>query len=111
MVAPLRGPHGDFGWGIGTIGALLAVYYAVGALFAPISGWLGERYGARRLMLAGGQLCGGRRGPFGPGRAPWHFLHAFSVLRSLTPSLCLVPLIAAASGWVRRCIGRPPRGA
>ena len=37
MVAPLRDPHGDFGWGIGTIGALMAVYYVVGAVFAPIS--------------------------------------------------------------------------
>jgi MFS family permease len=58
MVAPLRDPHGDFGWGIGTIGALMAVYYVVGAVFAPISGWLGERYGARHLMLAGGLLYG-----------------------------------------------------
>src|SRR6266487_1676291 len=52
MVAPLRDPHGAFGWGIGTIGALMAVYYVVGAVFAPISGWLGERYGARHLLLA-----------------------------------------------------------
>ena len=59
MVAPLRDPHGPFGWGIGTIGAVIAVYYLVGALFAPVSGWLGERYGARRLMLAGGLLYGG----------------------------------------------------
>src|SRR5262249_22244607 len=54
MVAPLRDPHGGFGWGIGTIGGLMAVYYVVGAVFAPISGWLGERYGARCLMLVGG---------------------------------------------------------
>src|SRR5262249_59261819 len=54
MVAPLRDPHGAFGWGIGTIGALLAVYYLVGALFSPISGWLGERDRARRLMLPRG---------------------------------------------------------
>ena len=59
MVAPLRDPHGGFGWGIGTIGALMAVYYVVGAFFAPVSGWLGERYGARHLMLAGGVLYGG----------------------------------------------------
>jgi MFS transporter, OFA family, oxalate/formate antiporter len=59
IVAPLRDPHGDFGWGIGTIGVLMAVYYLVGALFAPVSGWLGERYGPRRLMLAGGLLYGG----------------------------------------------------
>ena len=44
MVAPLRDPHGDFGWGIGMIGTLMVVYYVVGAVFAPISGWLGERY-------------------------------------------------------------------
>jgi len=37
MVPPLRDPHGDFGWGIGTIGVLMAVYYVVGALFAPVS--------------------------------------------------------------------------
>ena len=32
MVAPLRDPHGGFGWGIGTIGVLMAVYYVVGVL-------------------------------------------------------------------------------
>src|SRR2546426_10106409 len=105
MVAPLRDPHGDFGWGIGTIGALLAVYYAVVALFAPISGWLGERYGARRLMLAGGLLCGGSMGLLGLVRQPWHFLLAFSLLLSLTQSICMVPLIAAVSGWFRRRLG------
>src|SRR6266851_707230 len=92
MVPPLRDPHGDFGWGIGTIGALLAVYYVVGALFAPISGWLGERYGASMVLL-------------GLVRQPWHFLLTFSVLLSLTQSICLVPLIAAVSGWFRRRLG------
>jgi MFS family permease len=105
MVAPLRDPHGDFGWGIGTIGALLAVYYVVGALFAPVSGWLGERYGARRLMLAGGLLYGSSMLLLGLVRQPWHFLLAFSVLLALTQSICLVPLIAAVSGWFRRRLG------
>src|SRR2546426_1795435 len=105
MVAPLRDPHGDFGWGIGTIGALLAVYYAVVALFAPISGWLGERYGARRLMLAGGLLYGGSMVLLGLVRQPWHFLLSFSVLLSLTQSICMVPLMAAVSGWFRRRLG------
>src|SRR4029434_9378532 len=65
MVAPLRDPYGDFGWGIGTIGVLMAVYYVVGAVFAPISGWLGERYGARHLMLAGGPPHAGTMAPLG----------------------------------------------
>src|SRR5215472_14940234 len=80
MVPPLRDPHGDFGWGIGTIGALMAVYYVVGAVFAPISGWLGERYGARRLMLAGGLLYGGSMLLLGMVRQHWHFFIAFSLL-------------------------------
>src|SRR5215510_11773325 len=98
MVAPLRDPHGDFGWGIGTIGALMAVYYVVGAVFAPISGWLGERYGARCLMLAGGVLYGSSMLLLGLVRQPWHFLLAFSLLLSLTQSICMVPLMAAVSG-------------
>src|SRR2546426_10486390 len=77
MVSPLRDPHGDFGWGIGTIGVLMAVYYVVGALFAPVSGWLGERYGARCLMLAGGVLYRGSMGLLGRGLQPWHLLLTF----------------------------------
>jgi len=105
MVAPLRDPHGGFGWGIGTIGVLMAVYYVVGAVFAPISGWLGERYGARCLMLAGGVLYGGSMILLGLVRQPWHFLLTFSLLLSLTQSICMVPLMAAVSGWFRRRLG------
>src|SRR6266446_2032951 len=105
MVAPLRDPHGAFGWGIGTIGGLMAVYYVVGAVFAPISGWLGERYGARHLMLAGGLLYGSSMLLLGLVRQPWHFLLTFSVLLSLTQSTCMVPLMAAVSGWFRRRLG------
>ena len=105
MVAPLRDPHGGFGWGIGTIGVLMAVYYVVGALFAPVSGWLGERYGARCLMLAGGMLYGSSMVLLGLVRQPWHFLLTFSLLLSLTQSICMVPLMAAVSGWFRRRLG------
>src|SRR5262245_64118910 len=105
MVAPLQDPRGGFGWGIGTIGVLMAVYYVVGALFSPVSGWLGERYGARCLMLAGGVLYGGSMILLGLVRQPWHFLLTFSVLLSLTQAICMVPLMAAVSGWFRRRLG------
>ena len=40
MVTPLRDPYGDFRWGIGTIGVLMAVYYLVGALLPrSAAGW------------------------------------------------------------------------
>jgi hypothetical protein len=52
MVAPLRDPRGDFGWGLGTIGALMAVYYLVGGLFAPVNGRDGAmRHNEDRKLL------------------------------------------------------------
>src|ERR687883_10539 len=45
MVAPLRDPRGEFGWGIGTIGALMAVYYVGGGGLCPGRGGVGEAFG------------------------------------------------------------------
>jgi hypothetical protein len=56
-------------------------------------------------MLVGGLLYGGSMGLLGLVRQPWHFLLAFSLLLSLTQSICLVLLIAAVSGWFRRRLG------
>ena len=47
MVPPLNDPEGDFRWGVGTIGLVLSSYYLYGAIYAPITGWLGDRYGTR----------------------------------------------------------------
>jgi len=56
-------------------------------------------------MLAGGLLYGSSMFLLGLVRQPWHFLLAFSLLLSLTQSICMVPLIAAVSGWFRRRLG------
>ena len=56
MVAPLNDPDGGFGWNLGLIGAALATYYLFGAVASPITGMLGDRYGARPMMLACGLL-------------------------------------------------------
>ena len=53
MVTPLSDETGDFRWGVGTIGGAIALYYVFSAIYAPISGHLGDRFGARRMMLAG----------------------------------------------------------
>src|ERR671927_66120 len=58
MVAPLRDPRGDFGWGIGTIGALLALTQAICMvpLMASVSHWFRRRLGLGTgiLWAAGG---------------------------------------------------------
>ena len=104
-VAPLNDPDGGFGWSLGTIGAALMVYYLVGAVFAPISGWLGDRYGPRRVMLCAGVIYAVSMLLLGVIKEPWHFFVTFGVMLSLTQSLAMVPLMASVSGWFRRRLG------
>ena len=105
VIAPLTDAEGGFGWSIGTIGAALMVYYFVGAAFAPVSGWLGDRYGARRMMLFGGTLYTVSMLLLGVITQPWHFFITFGVMLSLTQSISMVPLMAAVNLWFRRNLG------
>ncbi len=104
-VAPLNDPDGAFGWSMGTIGAALMVYYLVGALFAPISGWLGDRYGPRIVMFWSGVIYAVSMLLLGLTREPWHFFITFGMMLSVTQSLAMVPLMASVSGWFRRRLG------
>lgn len=105
IVAPLNDPDGGFGWSIGMIGSALMVYYLVAALCAPVSGWLGDRYGARRMMMGGGALYLVSMLLLGIISQPWHFFVTFGVMMSITQSISMVPLMAAVSLWFRRRLG------
>ena len=105
LVAPLNDPQGGFGWSIGTIGAALMAYYLVGAAVAPVVGWLGDRYGARRMMLIGALMYAGSLLLLGMVREPWHFFLTFGVMLSITQSICMVPLLAAVSDWFKHRLG------
>lgn len=105
MIAPLNDPEGNFGWSIGIIGAGLAVYYLVGAVFSPISGWLADRYGTRKMMVAAGFLYVTSMVLLGFITALWQFFLVFGVLLAMTQSIAMVPMIAAVSGWFRRRLG------
>ena len=105
MVAPLNDPDGSFGWSMGTIGAGLATYYLVGAVFSPISGWLADRYGARKMMIAAGFLFLTSMVLLGIINALWQFFLVFGVMLATTQSIAMVPMIAAINGWFKRRLG------
>ena len=105
MVAPLTEPDGDFGWSVGTIGAAIAVYYFFAALFAPISGALGDRFGVRRMMLAGIVCYGFGMSALAFVSEIWHFFLLYGVFLSLTQSITMVPMMVSVSGWFRRHLG------
>ena len=105
MVAPLSDPDGAFGWSIGRIGAGLAVYYLFGAVFSPVSGWLADRYGTRKMMMAAGAMFFASMFLLGIITALWQFFLVFGVMLATTQSIAMVPLIAAVNGWFRRRLG------
>ena len=105
MVPPLNDAEGDFGWSLGTIGLVIASYYLFGAIYAPITGWLGDRYGSRRMLLAAATMYIVSMFLLSQVTAIWHFFVFFGILLSLTQSLAMVPLMAAVSGWFRRRLG------
>ena len=105
MVAPLNDPDGGFGWNMGLIGAALATYYIFGALVAPITGMLGDRYGARPAMFACGVLYAVSMALVGSVTHLWQFFIYFGVLLSVTQSLAMVPILASVNGWFKQRLG------
>ena len=105
MVAPLNDPDGPFGWNIGVIAAGLATYYVCGAVVAPITGMLGDRYGARPLMFSCGLLYMTSMILVGTITHLWQFFLYFGVMLSITQSMAMVPLLASVSGWFKVKLG------
>ena len=105
MVAPLNDPDGGFGWGMGAIGAGLATYYLVSAIFSPIAGWLADRYGTQKMMIAAGSMFLTSMVLLGMITALWQFFLVFGVMMATTQAIVFVPLIAAINGWFRRRLG------
>ena len=105
MVAPLNDPNGDFGWSMGTIGAGLATFFLVGAMFSPIAGWLADRYGVRNTMLTCAFLFAGSMVLLGFVTALWQFFLVFGVLLAAAEAIAMVPMISAINGWFKRRLG------
>ena len=105
MVAPLNDPDGNFGWGMGIIGGALAMYYLVGAIFSPIAGWLGDRYGVKKTLVACGFLFALGMISLGFVTTLWQFFLVFGVILAMTEAIAFVPLITAVSVWFRRRLG------
>ncbi len=105
MVPPLSDETGEFGWSVFQITAAISVYYLFSAVYAPISGHLGDRFGARPMMLVGIVMYGLGMASLGFVSEVWHFFLFYSVFMSATASITMVPLMASISGWFRRRLG------
>ena len=105
MVPPLTDPEGGFGWGIGELSMAIGLYYVFSAIFAPITGHLGDKFGARPMMFVGAVMYGVGMVALGFVSELWHFFFFYSFLMSFTASITMVPMMASISGWFRRRMG------
>ena len=107
MLPPLTDPveKGGFGWNESLVTLGIAAYYGFGAIYAPITGWLGDRFGSRIMLAAAASLYLVSMLLLSRITELWQFFLFFGVLLSLTQSLGMVPLMASVSGWFRRRLG------
>ena len=105
MLPPLTDPDGAFGWNESLVTLGIAAYYGFGAIYAPITGWMGDRFGSRIMLLAAAIMYLVSMILLSRVSEIWQFFLFFGVLLSLTQSLGMVPLMASVSGWFRRRLG------
>ena len=105
MVPPLTDSEGPFRWGIGELSMAIGLYYVFSAIFAPITGHLGDRFGARPMMFAGAVMYGVGMVAMGFVTELWHFFLFYSFLMSFAASITMVPMMASISGWFKKRLG------
>ena len=105
MLPPLTDESGPFGWNESLVTLGIACYYGFGAVYAPITGWLGDRFGSRIMLFAAASLYLVSMILLSRVSEVWQFFLFFGVLLSLTQSLGMVPLMASSQRLVQAAPG------
>ncbi len=95
----------EFGWSAGSVGFAYAWMSVVTALFSPVAGWAGTRFGARRTMVAGIVLFLGGMVWTSQVSRLWELYVAYGLMFGVAQALFLVPVIPAVASWFRRHLG------
>ena len=104
LVPYLQSPPG-FGWSYFAISIAFALQWLATALFSPLVGWLGDRYGVRRTMLLGAYLFVVGMVLTGSMTRLWHFYLSFGILLAIPLTIYQVPLVAGVAVWFRTHLG------
>ena len=82
---------------------IVGAAWGVGDITTLLSGWLADRYGARRLVLAGGLLCGAGFAAMGLAGSFRGIVLAYSAMASAGRGLGIFPtLMTAVNQWFQR---------
>ena len=95
----------NFGWSIFDIFAGFAIQWIASALASPLVGWLGDRYGVRRIMVSGALIFVAGMLLTGTMTHLWQFYLFYGIILSLAMAIFQVPMVAAVTLWFRKHLG------
>jgi MFS family permease len=96
----------QFGWKRGDISFAYSLAFIIGLPAVMIMGWLGDRYGARQLMLAAAIMIGGGTVLLGTISELWHFYVVYAVfVGSMGHAAFSVLLPVIVTRWFYRNLG------
>jgi MFS family permease len=96
----------DFGWSRSLLAGAFSVFVLVHGLLSPGLGWLADRLGSRRLVLAGGVVLAASLVLDGAIRTPGHLYVAFGVLTAVGVAAAgWVPAVILVQRWYPRQVG------
>jgi len=94
-----------FGWTYGAIGGALALQWIFSGLFGPAAGWLGDRYGVRRVMTAGAVIFLASMVLTSRMTHLWQFYLFYGIFLSASLAIFEVLLVTAVTLWFRKHLG------
>ena len=102
LVVPLQQ---DMGWSPMSITFSYALGSIVGAAMAPLSGIATDRFGSRKVIMAGIPLFFLGAIVTGGATEVWHLWISYGVLLGVAQACFSVPILTAASYWFRSRLG------
>ena len=105
LVPHLSDSAAGFGWSYGAISLAFSLQWVVLGLMSPYAGWLGDRYGVRRLLLLGALLFVAGMMLTGIMSNLWQFYLFFGVVLGVATAIFTVLPVSGVTLWFRRHLG------
>ena len=105
LVDHLQDPVDGFGWDYAWIAVAYSIQWVISGFASPVMGWLGDRYGIRRLLAVGAVLFVLGMVLSGYMTHIWQFYLYFGVLLGIAMTVFQVPLVSSVTTWFKTNLG------
>ena len=95
----------DFGWTYGLIAVAFTVQWILSGLLGPVVGWMGDRYGVRKVMFAGAILFIAGMLLTGTMTHLWQFWLYFGFILAAAMAVFQVTLVSGVTIWFKTKLG------